>query len=179
MIYIALLRASNIGGHQTVSMQDLRSLLSELGFQNARSLLQSGNLVFGAGRQSTPAVERTLETKAAQRLGFHTDFVVRTAAEWQSIIARNPFLTEAERDPSRLVVMFLKSAACAAAFAALRAAITGPESLHGDGRHAYIFYPEGIGRSRLTSMFIERKLGTRGTARNWNTVTKLAELAGS
>jgi uncharacterized protein (DUF1697 family) len=75
--------------------------------------------------------------------------------------------------------MFLKSAACAAAFAALRAAITGPESLHGDGRHAYIFYPEGIGRSRLTSMFIERKLGTRGTARNWNTVTKLAELAGS
>ena len=179
MIYIALLRAINVGGHQPVSMQDLRGLLSELGFQNARSLLQSGNLVFGADRQGAPAVERTLETKAAQRLGLQTDFVVRTAPEWKSIVARNPFLTEAERDPSRLVVMFLKSSPRAAAFAAPRAAITGPERLHGEGRHAYIFYPEGIGRSRLTSVFIERKLGPRGTARNWNTVTKLAEVAES
>jgi len=73
--------------------------------------------------------------------------------------------------------VFLKSKATARAFDELRAAITGPEIVHGDGQQAYIVYPDGIGRSRLTAALIERKLATRGTARNWNTVMKLAALA--
>ena len=85
---------------------------------------------------------------------------------------------EAERSPGHVVVVFLKSAPSNSAFDALRAAITGPERVHGDGRQAYIVYPAGIGRSRLTNALVERKLATRGTARNWNTVMKLAALAG-
>ena len=73
--------------------------------------------------------------------------------------------------------MFLKAAPDAKDVKVLQAAITGPEVVRADGKHAYITYPNGIGRSRLTNTLIEKKLGTRGTARNWNTVRKLAELA--
>ena len=177
MIQIALLRAVNVAGHQPVTMADLRDLLSELGFAQPRSLLQSGNLIFDAGRKAGPALERLLEQKLAVQFNLQTDVMVRSAAEWASVVAGNPFRDDAARDPARLVVVFLKSKATARAFDELRAAVTGPEIVHGDGQQAYIVYPDGIGRSRLTAALIERKLATRGTARNWNTVMKLAALA--
>jgi uncharacterized protein (DUF1697 family) len=89
----------------------------------------------------------------------------------------NPFRKEAENDPSHLVVMFLKSAANAKDVKAIQAAIAGSEIIRADGRHLYIVYPDGIGRSRLTNALLEKKLGIRGTARNWNTVLKIAALA--
>jgi uncharacterized protein (DUF1697 family) len=158
-------------------MSDLRDLLTTLGFKEARSLLQSGNLVFRSGKQSGAALERLLEAEAGKRLDLHTDFFLRTAKEWESIVAKNPFRDEARRDPRHLVVMTLKDAPDAEAVEALRAAIMGRETIHAEGRQAYIVYPDGIGRSRLTNRVIEAKLGTRGTGRNWNTVRKLAELA--
>jgi uncharacterized protein (DUF1697 family) len=178
MTHIALLRAINVGGHKSVAMADLRDLLRELGFGDPRSLLQSGNLVFDANKLEGPALERLLEQKAAQRFNLHIDIMVRATAEWKALIARNPFRDEAGRSPGHVVVVFLKSAPSKSAFDALRAAITGPERVHGDGRQAYIVYPAGIGRSRLTNALVERKLATCGTARNWNTVMKLAALAG-
>ena len=177
MIQIALLRAINVAGRQPVAMSGLRAFLCELGFAQPRSLLQSGNLIFDAGRKAGPALERLLEQKLAVRFNLQTDVMVRSAAEWASVVAGNPFRDEAARDPARLVVVFLKSKATARAFDELRAAVTGPEIVHGDGQQAYIVYPDGIGRSRLTAALIERKLATRGTARNWNTVVKLAALA--
>src|SRR5207302_357737 len=122
-------------------------------------------------------LEHLLEQETAKRLGLRPDFMVRTADEWAAVVAGNPFPEMAERDPGHLLVMFLKQAPAAAAVEALQAAITGPEVIRADGRHAYIPYPDGIGPSRLTSNLIESKLGTRGTGRNWNTVLKLAALA--
>ncbi len=177
MTYFALLRGINVGGHKQVAMADLRQLLTHLGFADARSLIQSGNLVFRSKARSGAQLERLLEVEAKKRLGLEADFFVRTAAEWMAIVAHNPFLTEAERDPGHLVVMFLKQAPARKDVAALQAAITGPEVVRAAGRHAYIIYPSGIGRSRLTNALIEKKLGTRGTGRNWNTVLKLGALA--
>jgi uncharacterized protein (DUF1697 family) len=175
--HIALIRGINVGGHKLVAMSALRDLLTGLGFVDARSLLQSGNLVFRSTAKTGADLERVLELGAAKRLDLHADFVVRTPKEWTPVIARNPFPDKAKHDPSHLLVMFLKSAASAKAVAALQAAITGEEIVHGDGRHLYIVYPAGVGRSRLTNTFIEKTLGVRGTARNWNTVLKLAALA--
>jgi uncharacterized protein (DUF1697 family) len=93
-------------------------------------------------------------------------------------VARNPFPAEAERDPAHLTVVFLKDAPKAKAVEALAAAIRGREVIQADGRHLYAYYPDGVGRSKLTHALIESKLGTRGTARNWNTVLKLAQLCG-
>jgi uncharacterized protein (DUF1697 family) len=177
-VYIALLRGINVGGHQRVAMSDLRDLLAKLDFGDPRSLLQSGNLVFRSAKRTAAELERLLETEAEKRLGLRSDFFVRSAQEWQAIVARNPFPAEAERDPGRLLVMFLKDAPDAGSVAALEAAVTGREVVRAHGREAYLVYPDGVGRSRLTHALIEKKLATRGTGRNWNTVLKLGALAG-
>jgi uncharacterized protein (DUF1697 family) len=176
-VHIALLRAINVGGHKPVAMADLRDLLARLGLRDGRSLLQTGNLVFRSDARKSGPLETLLEAEAAKRLDLHTDFFVRSAGDWTAIMDSNPFPAEAERDPGHLVVMFLKAAAAAADVEALRAAINGREVVHTVGREAYIVYPDGIGPSKLTTALIERKLRTRGTARNWNTVTKLRALA--
>ncbi len=175
-IYLALLRAVNLAGHKPVAMADLRDLLSHLRFREPRSLIQSGNLVFRSKERSTASLERLLETQAAQRLGLETDFFVRTAEEWREIVDRNPFPEEAERDPGHLVVMLLKATPSAEQVKELRAAIKDREIVRAVGRQAYIVYPDGIGRSRLTNAIIEKRFGTRGTGRNWNTVLRLGAL---
>jgi uncharacterized protein (DUF1697 family) len=175
-ISIALLRAVNLPRHGKVTMADLRDLATDLGLADARTLLQSGNLVFSDARKSGD-LERLLEAEAEKRLGLRTDFFVRAAAEWKALIKHNPFPEEAERDPSHLVVMCLKDAPDGKDVAALQAAIKDREVVRAVGRQAYLVYPDGIGRSRLTLALIEKKLGKRGTGRNWNTVLKLAALA--
>jgi len=175
--YVALLRGINVGGHKPVAMADLHHLLTQLGLADARSLLQSGNLVFGANGRTAARLERLLEAEAAKRLGLQTDFFVRSAKEWKSVVANNPFSKEAARDPGHLVVMALKDAPKDTDVKALQAAITGREVVRAGGKHLYIVYPDGIGRSRLTNAVIDKLLGTRGTGRNWNTVLKLASLA--
>ena len=177
--HVALLRAINVAGHNKVRMAELRDLLADLGFANVQSLLQSGNLVFDS-RAGTPArLESTLEQAARDRLQLETAFFVRTAKEWAEIVAGNPFPDEAKRDPGHLVVMSLKGAPDREHVTALEKAIVGREVVRAGGRHLYLVYPDGIGRSKLTNASIERKLGTQGTARNWNTVLKLAALAAS
>jgi uncharacterized protein (DUF1697 family) len=175
-IHIALIRGINVGGHRAIAMSDLRDMLAGLGFDGARSLLQSGNLVFRCAAQTDVSLEGLLEIEAEKRIGLHADFFIRSAKEWREVVARNPFRKEAERDPSHLVVMFLKAAPNANDVKAVTAAIAGPEIVRADERQLYIVYPAGIGRSQLTNALIEKKLGIRGTARNWNTVLKLAAL---
>jgi uncharacterized protein (DUF1697 family) len=101
---------------------------------------------------------------------------VRMASALKQIIAHNPFPTEAKNDPARLHVFFLKADANAKALAALNAAIKGRETAKGTGRNIYISFPDGMGESKLTTAIIQKHLGTRATARNWNTVNKLAEM---
>ncbi len=175
--YIGLLRAVNVAGHNKVAMAALRELLVGLGMREVRSLLQSGNLVFESDLGTTERLERILEDAAERELKLRTRFFLRTRDEWNRVVADNPFREEARRDPSRLLVMFLKQAPDRTRVAALEQAIKGREIIGTKGRQAYIVYPDGIGRSRLTGRLIETKLGTPGTARNWNTVLKLEATA--
>jgi uncharacterized protein (DUF1697 family) len=173
---IALLRAVNVAGHNKVAMSDLRALLEDLDFADAKSLLQSGNLVFRSNRISGSALEKLLEKETAKRLGLTTDYFVRGADEWKKIVARNPFPKEARTEPGHLVVVFMKTAPSAKNLGSLRTAIRGPEIVQADGKQLYVAYPAGIGRSKLTGALIEQKLATKATARNWNTIVKLGAL---
>ena len=174
--HVALLRAVNVGGRNLIGMSDLRASFLGLGFTGARTLLQSGNVVFDGGRRSSAALETLLEGETEKCFRVRVDYMVRTAKEWRETVAGNPFGDEARKDPSHLVVMFLKQTPRAGAERALRAAIKGPERVRVAGRHAYIVYPAGIGRSKLTPALLERELGARGTGRNWNTILKLGAL---
>jgi uncharacterized protein (DUF1697 family) len=174
---IALLRGINVGGHNMVAMADLRALFEKLDFGEVKSLLQSGNLVFRGDRRPTPDIERLLEAESARRLKLKVDFFVRSAAEWNSLVAENPFPEEAARDPGHLVLMCLKESPDSRRLQTLQAAIVGRERFRAHGKHLYIVFPDGMGTSRFTNALIERQLATRGTARNWNTVLKLDGLA--
>ncbi|HET7024943.1 MAG TPA: DUF1697 domain-containing protein [Gemmatimonadales bacterium] len=173
---IALLRGVNVGGNRKVAMADLRALAAKLGFSDAETLLQSGNLVFRGTARGREALEALLEREASERLGLETTFMVRTAAEWREIVAANPFAAAARDDPGHLLVLLLKGAAGHKAVQALQASIAGPERVRGNGTHVYMTYPAGIGTSKVTNAVIERHLGTQVTGRNWNTVLKLDAL---
>ncbi|HUR32860.1 MAG TPA: DUF1697 domain-containing protein [Vicinamibacterales bacterium] len=177
---IGLLRAVNVGG-RVLPMQHLRELLSELGYVEPTTLLQSGNVVFGfvpgAPAERASEIEARIEAQLLTRLSLQSDVFVRSPDEWDDIVAKNPFPREAEADPAHLLLMTLRAAPAEAVVAALRRVVKGRETMAAWGRHLYIVYPDGVGRSTLTGGVIERALGTRGTARNWNTVLKLAALA--
>src|SRR5262245_44468281 len=175
--YIALLRGVNLIGHNAVSMADLRRFATQVGLEEPRTLLQSGNLLFRCGARGCAGLERLLESESSKRLDLDVDFHVRTAAEWSSIVARNLFPAEAKSDPGHLLLMTFKAAADPADVKRRRAAIVGRERVRADGREAWIVYPDGVGGSKLTTALIDRTLGLRGTARNWNTVLKLHRAA--
>ncbi|HEX4198629.1 MAG TPA: DUF1697 domain-containing protein [Caulobacteraceae bacterium] len=173
--HIALLRAVNVGG-RSLKMGDLAAFARDLGLGEPRTLLQSGNLVFESPAKGDAALEKRLETEAKKRFGFAIDVMVRSAAEWQALMTANPFADAASDDPAHLLVMPLKTAPAKDALERLRAAIKGRELVELAGRDAYLVYPDGVGNSKLTIGVIEKALGVRGTARNWNTVLKLAEM---
>ena len=180
--YIVLLRGVNVGGKRKVSMAELQAALISTGFPGARTLLNSGNAVVRSDAGLAPdALETFLETEVARRLDLRTDFHVRSAAEWRALIEANPLPDAATRNPSQFLVVCLKSTPTPAAVEALRAANPGPEVIHAVKRQLYIDYggAGSIHGSKLTPNLIDTKLGTRGTARNWNTVLKLATLAGA
>lgn len=174
--YVALLRGINVGGNKMVAMADLRAALTKAGFSNVQTLLQSGNVVLDTAASSSAKLESRLEAEVEKRLSVKTEFHVRSAAEFAAVIDANPFTAEAARNPSGFLVTFFKTPLDKAQVKAAQAAITGPERLHADGCHLYMVFPDGIGRSKAT-VVVGKTFGPTGTARNWNTVQKLAALA--
>lgn len=165
-ITIALLRGINVGGSGLLAMKDLVALCSKCGFANARTYIQSGNVVFESALKEE-AVRQALEKALAAKMGKPVDVTVRTAAEMRAVLEANPF---AEKEPNKTVVVFLTGKAPAEA---LRG-VTGPagEQVRAGKREVYVYYPEGQGRSKL-----KLSLNEAGTARNMNTVAKLVALA--
>jgi len=167
MQYIGFIRGINVGGNKMLRMDALRATCESLGFTDIKTHLQSGNVIFNTTKKN-PA---SLLEKA---LDLDVRVFVRTLPELERIIAGNPAEV---RNPSLFLVMFLDDEPTRSARTALEAAHTGPEEIHFAGKELYLYYPNGAGRSKLTNALIERKLGMAGSARNWNTVTKLAEMA--
>jgi uncharacterized protein (DUF1697 family) len=174
--FVALLRAVNLGPHNKISMADLKAVAENAGLLRARTLLQSGNLVFESKARSSLVLEKSLETALAKELELETPVIVRSAAEWRAALDANPFPKEATSDPSHLLLMPLKSKVDKRALAELVKVIPGREQVKLSGQALYLIYPDGIGTSKLTSALIEKKMGVAGTARNWNTVQKIAAL---
>ncbi len=173
--HIALLRGINLGSRNRVSMPDLRELLASQGYGDIATLVQSGNVVL-TSRLSPKRLERELRKQIADGLGVDTPVVVRTRDELADVIARDPF-GAAAKDPKRYQVTFLAEEPGADAVRAVEAADVAPDRLVISGREAFTLHPEGIQRSKAAAA-VARHLPT-GTARNWNTVTKLLELADS
>ena len=162
---VALLRGVNLGKRQVV-MAELRAVLEEAGFEDVRTLLASGNVVL-ASKLKGAKLEAKLEEVILEGLGLKTDVFVRTGDELDAIMAANPFKAFTKTTPTFMVVNFMREAASKAEMEAIaKTSLLGEEAKQGVGC-LYIKFPEGQGPSKL-------KLPKLGSARNWNTVTKLA-----
>lgn len=173
--FVALYRGINVGGHQ-VPMNKLKSLHEALGLQNVITYIQSGNVVFTSEQTDIVQLTTQIEQSFTQQFSFSAKVMVRTSTELQTIIANNPFQDQPIKEPKWIVVLFLATHPDRTDLEDLQKAHTGPEELHLNGQELYTYYPDGIGRSKLTLSLIERKLKTCGTGRNWNTILKLQEL---
>jgi uncharacterized protein (DUF1697 family) len=171
-----LLRAVNLAGRR-LAMAEFRSALETLGHPGAQTVVATGNAVIQA-KAADAALEEKLEAGLGREPGQVTDVFVRDGAQLAAIVKANPFPKMAEDDPSHLVVVFLKGEPDAEAIEALKGKIRGPEEVAAGLGCLYASYPDDIGHSKLTAAVIERTLKLRGTARNWNTVLKLAALTG-
>jgi uncharacterized protein (DUF1697 family) len=172
-IFLSLFRGINVGGHHIIKMNELKKLYEMLGLKDVQTYIQSGNVVFSSDDSDVTHVQQQLMESVAQTFGFPVEIIVRTATELQDIIAKNPFQGQQDKETQWIVVMFLAAAPGNAAQENLLKTYVGPEEIFFSGKEVYIYYTNGIGRSKLSNTFIEKKLKIVGTARNWNTILQL------
>jgi uncharacterized protein (DUF1697 family) len=180
--YVALLRGVNVGGRGKVAMQDLRSLFAAAGLTDVATYVQSGNVVFSGPKTDTAKLARTIEQKISSDLGIDVTMLIRSAAELLQIQKRNPLIARSD-DPTKLHVTFLAAEPDADLVAKLpdssdSSGSEGADELTVVGREVYLYCPGGYGNSKLNNTFIEKRLATRATTRNWRTIAKLVEMAG-
>jgi uncharacterized protein (DUF1697 family) len=168
---IALLRGINVGGHKKVPMADLRALCPALGFCDAQTYIQSGNLVFTAGGASKAAEK--LEQAIAKRFGFPVDVIVRTAAQWATYAARPPFPAACNEEPNRVLLVLSKAPPKAGALTELSERATAGEKIASAEDAIWIYYPGDLAKSKVTPGLIDRAIGSPVTTRNWKTVCAL------
>jgi len=166
--YIALLRAVNVGGTGKLPMQDLKKLCEQQGFTNVRTYIASGNVIFESAKREA-AIKATLETALRRYAGKHVGVLVRTAKEMQQVLASNPY---EKLEPNRTVACFLDEAPPEDALRTVTGAVNEKVSL--GQREIYVYYGADMAHSKL-----KVPAATAGTARNMNTIAKLAELAAS
>jgi len=175
-VVVSLLRGINVGGRNKIRMADLRELYRDVGLSNVQSLLQSGNVVFEMAATDLAGVGRELE--AAIRADFSLDIriLLRSSDDFDGILSRHRFTDEHLLEPRKIAVVFLSDAADSAAVDQLRESNPGREIIQAGGRELYIFYTDGMARSKLDNSRIERALRVHSTARNWNTCKRISKL---
>jgi uncharacterized protein (DUF1697 family) len=174
---IAMLRAVNLVSHNRIKMDALRALCTSLKLRDPQTYVQSGNVVFRTNGQDLARLTRKIEKGIEREFGFRTDVILRSCAEMRSVITRNPFAKRSGIEPSKLLVLFLAADPSPEARGKALSIKADPEELRLDGREVYIYFPNGTGRSKLSTVSIERALKTPGTGRNWNSVSKMLEIA--
>jgi len=176
-VLVSLLRGVNVGGHQKIKMDALRAIYESLGLKDVRSYLQSGNVVFKTRERDLHPLPQKIESAIERSFGFRPDVVIRTTAELKDVIRKNPFAKRRGIEPGKLLVTFLAGAPTPEAREKVMKINPGPEEMHIRGREVYIYFPNGMGRSKLSWSQVAKALQTTGTGRNWNTVTQLLEMA--
>jgi len=173
---VAMLRGINVAGHKPINMADLRQSFEALGFDNVRTYLQSGNIVFTLPQRWQSKLLGRIEDALRADFGFSIPVFVRTQAEMESIVEGNPFLEKQGGDTSHLHVTFLGGPPPKAAVAKLAGKDAGSDEIKVVGREVYLHCPNGYGRTKLSNATIERVLGVPATTRNWRTTLALLEL---
>jgi uncharacterized protein (DUF1697 family) len=176
-VLISMLRGVNVGGRNLIRMDALRALYLTLKFEDPRTYVQSGNIIFRTKEKNSWSLVKTIQDAIERKFGFRPDVVLRSPDEFRAAILANPFSGRREVEPGKLLVTFLAGDPAPEARATLAALKAHPEELHLKGRELYIYFPNGAGKSKLPWASIGKLLKTTGTARNWNSVMKMLQIA--
>lgn len=166
-----------MAGHNRIKMETLRALCESLGLSRVQTHIQSGNVVFWSKQKNASAIASRLREAIAKNAGFTSDVVLRTRDEMAATVARNPFAARNDVAPNKLLVTFFDRELDPKGVAKVNAMALPPEEFQIIGRDLYVFFPQGAGRSKFPAVSIGKMLKASGTARNWNTVLKLLEMA--
>lgn len=172
---IALFRGINVGGNRKLPMKVLAKILENLGYEDVKTYIQSGNVVYRSQKKCSAAEARKISAAVESECAFKPDVMLLEQSDLQEAMGRNPFPSD---EGKFLHFFFLESNPGKPDLDALEAIKTETEQFKLDGRVFYLYTPDGFGKSKLAER-AERKLGVRATARNLNTVNKLLELAAS
>jgi uncharacterized protein (DUF1697 family) len=167
--WVALLRGINVGGRSTVPMAGLRGLFEEAGYTSVRTFINSGNVLFDGTKPDAAALERAVQ----KTFGVSSTVVLRTFAQLRKVAGSHPFGS----DSSKTFVAFLADRPARGAAGRLAELDVGDDVYELHGRELFLRFPNGLRQAKLTGARLERALGVPATVRNWNTVTKLAELS--
>jgi len=172
-IYIAMLRGINVGGHKRIKMDRLRHSFEALGFEQVKTYIQSGNVVFKTRKTSTSALSKKIEEKIAGDFGFSVSVISRSSDELEKTIRENPFLKERGIDPAKFHVMFLSNSPAPDALRKLAELTASPDQCRCSDWEIYFYFPNGVSQSVLMKSPVDRILAVVTTTRNWNTVNSL------
>lgn len=176
-VLISMLRGVNLGPHNRVKMEALRALYESLKLEDPRTYVQSGNVIFRTKEKNLAQLPSKIQNAMEKAFGFRPEVILRTTKELKAAIAASPFDSRRNLEPGKILVTFLAAEPSREAQAALDGFKKYPEELHLKGRELYIYFPNGAGKSKLPWSQVEKFLKVTGTARNWNSVTKMLEMA--
>lgn len=174
-IWIAFFRGINVGGNHILPMKSLASLIEGVGANGVKTYIQSGNAVFAHAERDASTLAKRIEAAVLKAHGFTPNVLLLTLKELTSAANANPF-PHAATAPTSLHLAFLASVPAKANWEGLNAIKLANEAYQVKGKVFYLHAPDGIGQSKLAARY-EKLLGVAATARNWNTVVKLIEIA--
>lgn len=176
--YISFLRGVNMTGHNSVKMTDLSVLFRNLGFKDAITYIQSGNVIFSSiDDSSSQDIEAKIEKAILEKFNYNVPVMVRTVEELSNLFLINPFLTEKEFDPAKMAVIFLDKKVTDEQILKVKNIDYPPDKFYICGKEIFTFCPNGFGKTKIYTNFFEKKMGVTGTARNWKTITTIFDLA--
>jgi uncharacterized protein (DUF1697 family) len=176
-VLISMLRGINVGGYNKIKMDALRALYISLKFESPQTYIQSGNVIFKTAEPDLTRIARRIQESVEKKFACCPEIILRSADEFRSVVKNNPFAKRANIDCAKLLITFLASDPGDRARETLREQKFAPEELHAVGCELYTYFPNGIGQSKLPWPRIHKILNTPGTGRNWNSVTKMLQIA--
>ena len=174
--YIALLRGINVSGHKIVKMEILRKVLGELDFENIKTYIQSGNIIFDSDVKDTGVLENRIAQKIEEHFGFLVPVMVVTRDELKTVVRKNPY--PGLEDTTQPYVAFLSEVPVAEGITILQQVDFGGDTFTAIDKTLYLHYSRSAANTKLSNAAIESKLKVWATSRNWKTVLKLIELSG-
>lgn len=174
--HLALLRGINVSGHNMMKMEALKIMLENIGFQNVRTYLQSGNVFVDTEEQSASKIGFMIKQEIFKVFGHEVPVVVITKEDLELCFKNNPFLKEKDFDTKKLYVAFISIALKKESINDLKISQFKPDEASIDGNRIFIKYAIGAGKTRFDQKYIEKKLNVTATIRNWNTVTNLLNI---